>query len=191
MNAPTQFAKAPRHAFTVDDVARLQDEGFFADPKRIALHEGDIVEMAHDGHRHITLTMALAQHLMVSLAGRDYFVGVQTTLRLGSTNAPSPDIYILAGKLPEGDVPAGQVLLVIEVADTSLQADLIDSAARYARAGIGEFWVVDAKQREIWVHRGPVDGAYPAPAKIAADAPATPVRVPELAIALDRDAPAS
>ncbi|MDX2233304.1 MAG: Uma2 family endonuclease [Hyphomonadaceae bacterium] len=190
MNASTPApAKAARHAFTLEDVLRLQDQGFFADPKRIALHEGDIVEMAADGDRHIALTMALNDAITLQLAGKGYFKGVQTTLRLSRTNAPSPDIYILAGGPPRGDVPTARVLLVIEVADTSLDDDLTDSAQRYARAGVGEFWVVDAKRRAIWVHRGPVDGRYPPPQAVPADAPATPQQIPDLTIVLDRDAP--
>jgi len=190
MNAPVRAVKAPRHVFSIDEVLDLQARGFFTDPKRIALHEGDIVEMAADGDLHIALTMALAQAIMVALAGKPYFVGVQTTLRFSRTNAPSPDIYLLAGGPPKGDVAAERVLLVIEVGDTSVDADLTESAERYARAGVGEFWVVDARKRAIWMHRGPADGRYPPPQEIAADTPATPLRVPDLAILLDRDAPA-
>ncbi|MDX2233305.1 MAG: Uma2 family endonuclease [Hyphomonadaceae bacterium] len=189
MNVSTAApAKAARHAFTLEDVLRLQDQGFFADPKRIALHEGDIVEMAADGDQHIALTMALARRIGRALPDA-YFVGVQTTLRFSQTNAPSPDIYILAGGPPQGDVAAARVHLVIEVADTSLDDDLTDSAQRYARAGVGEFWVVDANRRAIWVHRGPVDGRYPPPQAVPADAPATPQQIPDLTIVLDRDAP--
>ncbi|MDX2237293.1 MAG: Uma2 family endonuclease [Hyphomonadaceae bacterium] len=188
MNAPTRSVKAPRHQFTLEDVLELQARGFFPDPKRIALHEGDIVEMAADGDRHISLTMALNDAIRDQLRGKPYFKGVQTTLRFSRHNAPIPDIYILAGGPPKGDVSAERVLLVIEVADTSLEDDLSETAARYARAGVGEFWVVDAKARVIWVHRAPADGAYPPPQRIEADAPATPLRVPELSVILDRDA---
>jgi Uma2 family endonuclease len=187
MNAPLHPTKAPRHAFTLEDVLRMQDQGFFADPKRIALHEGDIVEMPADGYRHAKLTMALVRTIV---RGTDHFVGAQTTLRLSQTNAPSPDIYILADDLPDGDVPPEQILLVIEIADTSLAADLTETADRYARARVGEFWVVDVKARRVHVHRDPVGGSYPAPEVFEAGDTVAPRRIPDLSLTLDQVLPA-
>jgi Uma2 family endonuclease len=188
MNAPyrpAQPQKAPRHVFTLDEVLDLQAKGFFADPKRIALHEGDIVEMAEDGDRHIALTMALNDAIRDQIRDLHYFKGVQTTLRFSAINAPSPDIYTLRGGPPQGDVAVERIALVIEVADTSLSDDLTDSAARYARAGVSEFWVIDARTLETHVHRDPQDGAYPPPQIVPGDAVLVPACVPELALRLE------
>jgi Uma2 family endonuclease len=182
MDAPVLIPKATRHVFTVDDVLRMQEQGYFADPKRIALHEGDIVEMAHDGDEHIGAAMGLAERIILALASKGYFVGVQTTLRLSRTNAPSPDLYTLRGGRPKGDVAAERILLVIEVAVTSLKEDLTETAARYARAGVSEFWVVDAVKGETHVHRDPVGGEYPAPRVVPATETLRPAQIPELAL---------
>jgi Uma2 family endonuclease len=135
--------------------------------------------------------MLLAQRIMVALAGKPYFVGVQTTLRLSPHNAPSPDIYVLAGGPPDGIVPAERILLVVEVADTSLRDDLTDSASRYARHGVRDYWVVDVNARRVLVHRDPKDGAYPLPVAIDANQTVQALLVPELCVGLDAVAPAA
>jgi Uma2 family endonuclease len=183
MNKPFPApAQLERHKFSVDDVLEMTALGLV--DKRAELLDGEVFDVPEDGYRHISLTMPLARHLM-SVLGIEYFVGVQTTLRLSKHNGPSPDIYVLKGALPRGDVPSEQILLVIEVADTSLKDDLTDSASRYARHGVRDYWVVDANAREIHVHRDPKDGAYPKPRTLKASEPAAALLIPELAITLD------
>jgi len=189
MNAPVAPAiKAPRHEFTWEELQDLRAKGFMAGVKRLALHDGDIVHMPDDGDLHISVAMQVARHFMLT-APRDVFVGVQTTLRLSRKNAPMPDIYVLAGGPPKGEVPAEKILLVVEVADTSLKADLTESASRYARHGVGEFWVIDANARIIHIHRDPQDGAYPAPTPITAADAIAPRALPQLGVCLDQIAP--
>lgn len=190
MNAPVAPAiKAPRHEFTWEELQDLRAKGFMAGVKRLALHDGDIVHMPDDGDLHISVAMRVGQRFMAELRGRPFFVGVQTTLRLSRKNAPMPNIYVLAGGPPKGEVPAEKILLVVEVADTSPKADLTESASRFARHGVGEFWVIDANARVIHVHRDPQNGAYPTPTLIAAAAAIAPRALPDLAVCLDQIAP--
>jgi Uma2 family endonuclease len=179
MNAPVRpkdLETRRPHLFTADEVLQLIADGLVH--KRAVLLDGEIFDVPEDGDRHINHAMRIAQEAMHLLYGKPFFVGVQTTLRLSKYNAPSPDIYILAGGPPEGDVSADRILLVIEVADTSLRDDLRDSASRYARHGVQEFWVVDVEHARIYVHRDPVDGAYPPPLVLEAGASANPRAVP-------------
>jgi Uma2 family endonuclease len=177
--APTQLE---RHKFTVDDVLEMTAAGLI--DKRAELLDGEIFDVPEDGYRHISMTMPLARHLM-SVLGQEYFIGVQTTLRLSPHNGPSPDIYVLKGDLPNGDVAADKILLIIEVADTSLKDDLTDSASRYARHCVREYWVVDASARVTYVHRDPKDGVYPEPRKVTANEVITPFLIPELSVTLN------
>jgi len=177
--APSQLE---RHKFTVDDVLEMTALGLI--DKRAELLDGEIFDVPEDGFQHISVAMPLAQHIMATLYGKSYFVGVQTTLRLSKHNAPSPDIYVLAGGLPKGDVLADRILLVIEVADTSLKDDLTDSASRYARHGVRDYWVIDVNERVTYVHREPKDGAYPTPKRVEAQTSIAPLLVPELSITL-------
>jgi Uma2 family endonuclease len=171
-----------RHKFTIEDVLEMTARGLV--DKRAELLDGEIFDAPEDGYRHISVAMPLAQHIMVALQGKEYFVGVQTTLRLSKHNGPSPDIYVLRGRLPKGDVPPEQILLVIEVADTSLKDDLTDSASRYARHGVHDYWVVDANTREIHLHRDPKNGAYPPPRIFKASETVSALSIPELSTTL-------
>jgi Uma2 family endonuclease len=182
MNAPSPPADFARHQFTLDDVLAMIRQGLL--DRRVQLLDGEIYDMPADGDKHILYTMGIAQIFMAHLLAKPYFVGVQTTLRLSARNAPSPDIYVLAGGPPHGDVAADRILLVVEVADSSLDSDLTDSAARYARHGVREYWVVDANAREILVHRDPFDGAYPPPQRIEADKTIAPRLLPDIPIRL-------
>jgi len=179
MNAPVRpkdLETRRPHLFTADEVLQLIADGLV--DKRAVLLDGEIFDVPEDGDRHISHAMLIARDAIRALDPDRYFVGVQTTLRLSKHNAPSPDIYILAGGPPQGDVPAERILLVIEVADTSLRDDLTDSASRYARHGVAEYWVVDVNNARLHIHRDPVDGAYPQPLVLEAGATATPRAVP-------------
>lgn len=183
MNAPFPTpAQLERHKFTVEDLLEMTALGLI--DKRTELLDGEIYDTPSDGDRHIQFTMALAHYLIRALDPANFFVGVQTTLRLSPYNAPSPDIYVLGGGAPKGDVSSEQILLIIEVADTSLKDDLTDSASRYARHGVRDYWVVDANAREIHVHRGPKEGAYPTPKLIKENEALAALLVPELSITL-------
>lgn len=173
--APAQLA---RHKFTIEDVLEMTALGLI--DKRTELLDGEIYDMPSDGDLHIEATMALNQWIAATLFGKPYFVGVQTTLRLSKHNAPSPDIYVLSGGAPKGEIPADRILLVIEVADTSLEDDLNDSASRYARHGVRDYWVVDASARVVYVHRDPKDGVYPTPKRVEASEAMAALLVPEL-----------
>lgn len=79
------------------------------------------------------------------------------------TNEPEPDTAVIRKSAEEymsGNPPASDVLLAIEVADTSLRFDLITKAALYARARIPEYWVLDLNGRRIVAHRKPNAGRY-------------------------------
>lgn len=168
--------EATRAPVTVDQLLELQAQGAFSG-QRTQLLDGEIHIMPADGLRHINYAMEIARACMTVLPRSKYFVGVQTTLHLSRYNAPSPDVYVLtAGPLVK-ETPPERILLVVEVADTSLRADLIDSASRYARHGVAEFWVVDVDNRITHVHRDPANGAYPAPQKIAFEDAITPALI--------------
>ena len=157
--------EATRHPITVDELAAMEANGAFAG-ERTQLLDGEIHIMPHDGLRHINYAMEIARAFIMALARDRYFVGVQTTLHLSPYNAPSPDVYVLtAGPLVK-ETPRERILLVVEVADTSVRDDLTDSASRYARHGVEEFWVVDVKHRRTHVHRRPNNGAYPEPRRV-------------------------
>jgi Uma2 family endonuclease len=178
-----------RVLFTIDELQAFEAKGFFKGRGRLVLLDGVIHEIPTDGFRHTHWAMEIAGELVQAFRGNGYFIGIQTTLHLSARNAPSPDIYVLKGPLPQGDVPAQAIALVIEVADTSLSDDLSDSASRYARHGVEEFWVVDVNAAVTHVHRTPADGAYPAPRVVPFAEQLTAVALPEFSLRLADLAP--
>jgi len=95
------------------------------------------------------------------------FVRVQLTIEVGTAdpdhNEPEPDVTVT--RLPVDDYVARHpgpedLLLVVEVSDTTLRLDRGTKASLYAHDGIQEYWVVDVNGRQLFVHRQPAAGGY-------------------------------
>jgi Uma2 family endonuclease len=144
-----------RHRFTVADFHRMAEAGILGGDDRVELIDGEIVEMTPIGSRHAACVDRLAQ-LFFEQVGRRAIVRVQSPIRLGEHSEPQPDVTLLR---PHPDFYAAShprpedVLLVVEVAETSAQLDRAVKAPLYARAGIPELWLVDLEAEAIVVHR--------------------------------------
>jgi len=159
--AVTRSAESPpRRSFTVEDIRRMIDAGVIGEEENFELIEGDIVMMqgksiAHDNIKH-ALNLALARAVP-----DDMYVGIEATLQLADNVLVEPDLTVIARSVYKADPqsfaqPQPQdVLLLIEVAVSSLHYDREIKAQLYARYGIREFWVIDANERITWVHTGP------------------------------------
>jgi Uma2 family endonuclease len=175
--APRPIAReATRLPITMDEVLALQAAGKVP-YKRTQLLDGEIHEMPADGLRHTHYAMKIGAKLAQALEPKGFFAGIQTTLHLSRYNGPSPDAYVLSPGPLVKQTPPERILLVVEVADTSLSDDLRDSASRYARHGVEEFWVVDVRNRLTHVHRHPRDGSYPEPKRVSFEETLTPLRI--------------
>jgi Uma2 family endonuclease len=128
------------------------------------LLDGVICTMAADGHLTRLWNRTLAEWLILSRP-REVAVVSHQTLPLGSHWAPSPDHYLFPESVADADVRGQDVLLVIEVSDTTLAYDLGAKAQAYAAHGVREYWVVDPEARCVHVHllgEGAADGYGPA-----------------------------
>ena len=180
--APRPTAReATRHPITMDEMLALQAAGK-VNYKRTQLLDGEIHEMPMDGLRHIHYAMEIGAGIVQALKPRGYFVGMQTTLHLTPFNGPSPDVYVLSPGPLVRQTPGERVLLVIEVADSSLKDDLTDSASRYARHAIEEFWVVDVRHRQTHIHRRPRNGAYEELLRMPFEQELRPARIEDFAL---------
>jgi Uma2 family endonuclease len=150
----------PRRAFSVDDIRRMIDIGLIGPEENFELIEGEIVPMqaksvAHDNIKH-ALILALARAVPDGM-----YVGVEATIPLARDILLEPDLAIISRSVYKADPrsfaqpQAKDVLLLIEVAVSSLAYDRKVKARLYARHGIREFWVIDANERITWVHTGP------------------------------------
>jgi len=156
---------------TVDQVYDLTAAGVFAEDDNFELIDGEIVPMAAakaDWHELMKsrLTRAFARALPDDLR---LFVAPSVTL--SPVRLLEPDLAIWAvGGLPR-QVRGPDLVLVIEVADSSLGYDLRVKAPLYAEHGVRDYWVVDAVRQTIRVHRAPVDGIYTDVEEFEADQP--------------------
>jgi Uma2 family endonuclease len=183
--ATTQVADGlPRRAWTVNDVERMLQAGVLREPEPFELIGGELVAMAAKNRQHEVLRTELALYWSDRRA-RDIKIASETPLRLSEYDWPEPDFVVYPATLRAPDVRADTVLLVVEIADTSLASDLETKAPRYAAAGVGEYWVVNARTLITTVHREPRQtGKYAYRETFEATEMLTPMLAPSLAVRL-------
>ena len=150
-----------RRRFTVHEYHRMAEAGILHEDDRVELIEGEIVEMAPIGSRHFACVMELTR-LLGGQIGDEARLSIQNPVRLSERLEPQPDATVL--KAREGyfrELPTPEdVLLLIEVSDTSLSYDGSVKLPLYARAGIPEVWIVDLKGEAIERHTEPKGEGY-------------------------------
>jgi Uma2 family endonuclease len=148
--------------FTVAEYQRMADLGIFPIGERLELIDGCVMTMAAKGIAHSCATMLIQQRLSRKL-GDAYSVWVHNPIHLDDYSEPEPDIAIVGrdflGYSTHHPTP-DEVLLVIEVADSSLKYDLEVKAPLYAKSRIPEYWVVDVADRKLHVFREPNESGY-------------------------------
>lgn len=151
-----------RRRFTVEEYYLMAKAGILGEDDRVELIDGEIVEMPPIGIPHASHVDLLTQLFILRLGGRA-IVRVQNPVRLGEHSEPQPDIALLR---PRDDFYAAahpgpsDVLLIIEIADTSIDYDREVKGPLYARAGIPEYWLVDLAGQRIEIYRDPRAGEY-------------------------------
>jgi Uma2 family endonuclease len=161
MSAHTESWPRP-HRLTVDDYYRMAEAGVLSPDDRTELIEGEIVDMAPIGSVHADVVMLLTKRLF-AVVGDSAGVRTQLPVRLSKHSEPQPDVALVKAK-PGGYRRAhpspGEVLLLIEVGDTTLRYDLNKKARLYATHGIPEYWVVDLVGNCVVRHRRPSGTHY-------------------------------
>lgn len=159
------------HRFTVADYYRMAEAGIFNEDSRVELIRGQIVDMSPVGAPHFGMVNRLNRLLSAMLAGRA-IISVQNPLRLDDGSEPQPDVMVLRPRADDYDSAApnaGDVLVVIEVADSSLAEDRAVKAPLYAESGITEYWIVNLVERVVEVCRQPEGGSYVDVRRVGAD----------------------
>lgn len=148
--------------FTAQEYHRMGEVGILGEDDRVELVGGELVEMAPIGTRRLSCVVGLT-HLLVERSQSRFFVSVQNPVRLSERDEPEPDLSLLRTRPGPGATgPPGpeDVLLVIEVSDTTLSYDRNVKVPLYARAGVPEAWIVDLAGRKVEVHSGPGPDGY-------------------------------
>ncbi|HMN45779.1 MAG TPA: Uma2 family endonuclease, partial [Povalibacter sp.] len=124
------------------------------------LIEGEIIDMAPIGSRHAEVVDRLGKRLHAA-TGEVATVGVQRPVRLDSRSEPQPDLVLLKPRSYANAHPTPRdVLLLIEVSDSTLRFDRDTKVALYARHGIAEVWLVDLVTPALHVFRHPSNNHY-------------------------------
>ncbi len=159
---PTQAAEGlPRWRWTTAELEKAAAAGFFAGEDGFELIGGEMVPMSPNGRRHDLVCEVLERHLRRQETVEAHVTG-EKQLNLTADTYTKPDIIIRPAAVMPPDLSGESVLLVVEVADTSLDADLGIKARTYATHGVREYWVIEAWSLNIHVHRGPdmANGRY-------------------------------
>lgn len=140
---------------SVADAIRMSQVGIIAELERLELVDGVLVEMSPEGLPHALAVRNLTGLMSVQYPWPTYEIRVQTTFPLGEYHYRVPDLVI--GRRVDDWVSPSDLLLMVEVAQTSLKRDLAEKAAAYASWGASTYWVVDLAARRIVVfsNRGP------------------------------------
>jgi Uma2 family endonuclease len=143
-----------KHLFTVDEYHRMGEAGIFGEDDRVELIDGEVVEMSPIGWRHVWTVNRLNTLLVGWSAGR-YVASVQNPVILSLHGEPQPDLVLIRAQ-PVGRLPGPEdALLVIEVADTSLEYDRERKLPLYAWVGIPEVWILDLRNDAVEVYSEP------------------------------------
>jgi Uma2 family endonuclease len=140
----------------------MGEVGIFKPDARVELIDGEIIDMPPIGHRHAAIVDKLAELLIKAVEGRS-IVRTQGPIALGRHSEPLPDLALLKPRADgyfDAHPRPGDVLLVIEVADTSLRFDRDVKTPLYAKHDVPEVWVIAVEDRRVTRYRDPLRRAY-------------------------------
>ncbi len=151
-----------RRLFTVDQYYEMARAGILSEDDRVELLAGEIIEMSRIGSRHAACVTRLNKILMELLHDKAV-ISVQNPVRLDWRSEPQPDLALLK---PRADFYASahpgpqDVLLIIEVAETSADSDRKLKLPLYAKAGIPEVWIWELASKRVEMYRQPAGRKY-------------------------------
>ena len=178
-----------KYRFTVDEYDCLIEAGILTEDDHVELLEGEIIEMSPTGRHHVACVNRLTALFSRSI-GRSAILSVQNPIRLANYAEPEPDVALLRPRddFYEGELAgSADVLLAVEVAETSLKSDRTVKLPLYAKAGIPEVWLVDVSNGIVEVYTQPKNQKYhmsrragPGEAIAVREIPGLSIRVDEI-----------
>jgi Uma2 family endonuclease len=154
--------KLAKRWITADEYERMGEAGIFPQDARLELIEGEIYEMSPIGSPHAACVKFLSR-LLNDLFGKTEIVGTQDPIHLDDFSEPQPDVTLLRWRddfYRSAHPTPADAMLVVEVADTTVETDRKIKIPLYARAGIKEAWIVNIPNERIEVYTDPSDDAY-------------------------------
>lgn len=177
---------AERKRFTVDEYHKLGSAGVLSEDDRIELVQGELIQMPPIGSVHAGIVGRLDRYFQASL-GASAVVWTQNPVTFPPDSEPQPDLALLKARADDylSTLPgSADVLLIIEVADTTLAYDRDVKIPLYAKNGIPEAWLIDVAARRLELYRDPGGEGYRTLMRPDRDAMVSPLLLPHIAIDL-------
>jgi Uma2 family endonuclease len=174
------------YRFTRDEYHRMAQTGILPPEARVELINGEILEMSPVGRRHTASVDRLTDIFAPPLHGKA-IVRVQSSIVLSEGQEPEPDISLLRYRADfyndSHETPA-DILLIVEVADTSEGYDRRTKGPLYARYGIPELWIADVHRDRLTVYRDPTLDGYATAQVLSPGQSVSPLAFPDLDVAV-------
>ncbi len=149
--------------FTISEYHHIAETGILLEDERIELIKGEIIQMSPIGSRHAASVRRLTQ-LFSQKLGQNALISVQNPIFLGDDiSEPQPDLAIVSYRddfYLDAHPQPQDILLLIEIADSSLTYDREVKAPLYAAAGITELWLVNLIEQRLEIYRQPAANGY-------------------------------
>jgi Uma2 family endonuclease len=169
--------------WTVDEYHRMIEAGILTSKDRVELLEGQIIQMSPQRPPHAATTQRASDYLKALLTDRAH-VRSQLPITL-STSEPEPDIAVVRidpGAYGNHHPTPNEILLLIEVAHTTLESDRQEKAPIYARANIADYWILDISTHQVYIFRNPSNESYQSQIILNENAALAPLAFPEIEI---------
>lgn len=176
-----------RRLFTVEEYHQMAQAGLLTEDDRVELIEGEIVEMSPIGSRHQACVDQMTRLLVHALQDRA-ILRVQGPIQLSEQSEPQPDLALLRPSQDgyvSGHPGPDDVLLAVEVAETTADYDSTVKSPLFARYGIPETWVVDLGRERVEVHREPSPDGYRLVRTVRRGETLSPESLPDLTLQAD------
>ena len=174
-------------AFTVERYQRLGELGIFDEDDRVELLDGQIVAMSPIGHAHWMVVFRLT-NILARVVSPTIWISSQSSLPLSDHSEPEPDIVVFRtaqGFSGQWLPTAKDVVLVVEVSDTSVQRDRDIKIPQYAREGIPEAWLVDVNTSTVTCYRHPLPHGYAEAVLIGKGEMLRSIQIPRIELNVD------
>ncbi len=173
--------------WSVDEYHRMIQTGILGPEERVELIEGQIVEMSPQLPPHATATGCASEYLK-ELLGIRVTIRLQVPVTLRPKSEPEPDIALVQPthrRYRDHHPAPSEIFLIIEVADTTLKSDRQTKARMYAKANIADYWIIDVKNRCLFVLRSPGQETYLQETVLAPDGYVTPLAFPDISVSVE------
>ncbi|MDQ3132330.1 MAG: Uma2 family endonuclease [Acidobacteriota bacterium] len=165
MTSVAEVEKVPKvvpKRFRVEDFRKMTEVGILPEESGWEIIDGYLIDKMSIGSKHAG-TVKILNRILTIWAEKNAIVSVQDPIHIDEYNEPEPDIALLKPRedfYTKSHPTPADVLLLIEVSDSTVEYDRETKKTLYAEAGIAEFWLINLKNKTIEVYTQPKNSSY-------------------------------